>query len=206
MLKEIILIDQGISDYQELKNRLQIGRKFNRIRRRAVVLGVLDGSRTKEWQAAGLASEQNWGERNPDVLYLEADADIKTLTDHGKEFDLEGMPPEWDNGGEWVTCSRYGAGDGSKVPYYLPYEVLRGVQILLNQWDPSAPTPHYPNSLLLIKLGKPLERSIPGLLDLSRECAGRQLVNAQVKVQALTAVPSSRTPHAATIALIQIFV
>jgi len=57
--------------WQEIANRLQPHRRFNRTHRRAMHLGVArNAGRSSQWIQAGRDSERTWHDDNPDVLYL----------------------------------------------------------------------------------------------------------------------------------------
>ena len=57
---------------------------------------------------------------------------------------------------------------------------------------------------LLVDLGEPLERAVPGLFDVVRERACRELVTPQMILKAFAAVALSRTSRVAAIAEVHV--
>jgi hypothetical protein len=118
-----------VDDHVTLKTRLLRGRKFSKIRRRAIALGVADRSRSKAWQVACAGLHHSWGDKNPVVLYFIAHADIRTLANHAVEFGPEGELLESDNRGKPIKCDAMVVGAGLTRTVSIPEEVLR-------EWTP----------------------------------------------------------------------
>lgn len=126
--------EQSTDDYLKIKRRLQKGRKFSNIRRRAITLGVADGSRSKAWQSACAELDSSWGDKNPEVLYLIAGADVPTLAKHATELGQEGELLPSDNKGVPIECDAVVLSEGISTQIPIPEEVLSGVQLLLAKY------------------------------------------------------------------------